>query len=95
MHPPRRLAARYIFERRPRANRHRPEQERTLNCRQEHRDPTVVNRDVSIDKDSNGIPEFDSGRRTTKVNLWMIVAVGLFFVFGFLAILYFNGHHPG
>jgi hypothetical protein len=55
----------------------------------------VVNRDVSIDKESNGKPEFDSGRRTTKVNLWMIVAVGLFFVFGFLAILYFNGHHPG
>jgi hypothetical protein len=54
----------------------------------------VVNWDVSIDKESNGMPEFDSGRRTTKVNLWMIVAVGLFFVFGFLAILYFNRHHP-
>jgi hypothetical protein len=55
----------------------------------------VVNWHVSIDKESNGMPEFDSGRRTTKVNLWMIVAVGLFLVFGFLAILYFNGRHPG
>jgi len=48
---------------------------------------------MSIDKESNGIPEFDSGRRTTKVNLSMIVAVGFFLVFGIIAFLFFKGHH--
>ena len=55
----------------------------------------MVNGDVSIDKESNGIPEFDAGRRTTKVNLSMIVAVGLFFVFGVIAFMYFKRHHGG
>jgi hypothetical protein len=35
---------------------------------------------MSIDKESNGIPQVDLERRTTKVNLWMIVAIGLFFI---------------
>jgi hypothetical protein len=55
----------------------------------------MVNQAMSIDKESNGVPEFDAGRRTTKVNISMIVAVGLFFVFGIIAFLYFKGHHKG
>jgi len=35
---------------------------------------------MAIDKDSNGVPEVDLSRRTTKVNLWMIIAVALFFI---------------
>jgi hypothetical protein len=35
---------------------------------------------MAIDKGSDGVPEVDVGRRTTKVNLWMIVAVALFFI---------------
>jgi hypothetical protein len=33
---------------------------------------------MSIDKESNGIPEVNVHRRTTKVNLWMIAAVVAF-----------------
>jgi hypothetical protein len=67
----------------------------TLGLRLELPHPIVVNGGVSIDKESNGIPEFDSGRRTTKVNLWMIVAVGLFFVFGIIAFFHFKARHGG
>jgi hypothetical protein len=35
---------------------------------------------MAIDKESTGLPEVDLSRRTTKVNLWIIVAVGVFFV---------------
>jgi hypothetical protein len=35
---------------------------------------------MAIDKESTGLPEVDFERRTTKVNLWIIVAVGAFFV---------------
>jgi hypothetical protein len=34
---------------------------------------------MSIDKESTGMPEVNPRRRTTKVNLVMIVAVLLFF----------------
>jgi hypothetical protein len=44
---------------------------------------------MAIDKDSNGVPEVDLSRRTTKVNLWMIVAVGVFFVITGVAVFYF------
>jgi hypothetical protein len=50
---------------------------------------------MSIDKESNGVPEFDTRRRTTKVNISMMVAVGLFFIFGIVAFLYFQSHHRG
>ena len=33
---------------------------------------------MSIDKESNGLPEVNVHRRTTKVNLWMIAAVVFF-----------------
>jgi hypothetical protein len=41
---------------------------------------------MSIDKESNGMPEVDLGKRTTKVNLAVIVAVGLFMAAGALVI---------
>lgn len=37
---------------------------------------------MSIDKESDGVPEVDVTRRTTKVNLSMIVGVGAFMAFG-------------
>lgn len=43
---------------------------------------------MAIDKESDGMPQVDFERRTTKVNLWMIVAVALFFVA--MAILVFR-----
>ena len=44
---------------------------------------------MAIDKESDGVPEVDLSRRTTKVNLWMIVAVGLFFVITGLVVYFF------
>ena len=37
---------------------------------------------MSIDKESDGVPEVDVSKRTTKVNLSVIVAVGLFLGIG-------------
>ncbi|MBC7368644.1 MAG: hypothetical protein H7343_17840 [Undibacterium sp.] len=34
---------------------------------------------MSIDKESNGLPTVNVQRRTTKVNLWMVMAVLFFF----------------
>lgn len=48
---------------------------------------------MSIDQESTGVPEIDPGRRTTKVNLWMIVMVGLFLLAGIIAIIAFSRHH--
>jgi hypothetical protein len=39
---------------------------------------------MSIDKESDGVPEVDLSKRTTKVNLSVIVAVGLFLGLGAL-----------
>jgi hypothetical protein len=41
---------------------------------------------MSIDKDSDGVPEVDLSKRTTKVNLSVIVAVVVFFVIGGIAM---------
>lgn len=35
---------------------------------------------MAIDKESNGLPSVDFQRRTTKVNLWMVIAIAVFFV---------------
>lgn len=35
---------------------------------------------MSIDKESGGMPEVNFRRRTTKVNVAIVVGVGLFFV---------------
>jgi hypothetical protein len=37
---------------------------------------------MSIDKESDGVPEVDLGRRTTKVNLVIIIAVACFLATG-------------
>lgn len=34
---------------------------------------------MSIDKNSSGFPEMDPHKATTKVNLWMVVGVLVFF----------------
>ena len=44
---------------------------------------------LAIDKESDGVPEVDLSRRTTKVNVWMIVAVGLFFVITGIMVYFF------
>lgn len=33
---------------------------------------------MSIDKNSSGLPEVNLARRTTKVNVWMVVGILLF-----------------
>lgn len=41
---------------------------------------------MSIDKESDGVPEVDLTKRTTKVNLSVIVAVGLFMALGAIMV---------
>lgn len=45
---------------------------------------------MSIDKESNGLPEVNVQRRATKVNLWMIAAVVLFLGIMSLAALFIS-----
>ncbi|MDB6095381.1 MAG: hypothetical protein JWM32_2943 [Verrucomicrobia bacterium] len=45
---------------------------------------------MALDKESTGVPEVDLERRTTKVNLTIIAAVGLFLAVGFGLFLYFQ-----
>lgn len=47
---------------------------------------------MSIDKESNGVPEVDFRRKTTKVNLWIIIAIGLFYIGAGVAIYWFKKH---
>jgi hypothetical protein len=49
-----------------------------------------VHRRMSIDKDSTGRPEVDVSRRTTKVNLSIVIAVGLFFALTFAVVWWFS-----
>jgi multisubunit Na+/H+ antiporter MnhB subunit len=56
---------------------------------QERVAPALVLFAMAIDKESNGVPEVDLSRRTTKVNLWMIVGVGLFFLVTGAVVYYF------
>jgi hypothetical protein len=51
-----------------------------------------VHRGMAIDKESTGMPQVDFSRRTTKVNLWMIVAVGVFFILMAGLVVYFAHH---
>jgi hypothetical protein len=48
-----------------------------------------VHRPMSIDKDSTGRPEVDISRRTTKVNLSIVIGVGLFFALTFGLVWWF------
>lgn len=45
---------------------------------------------MSIDKESDGVPEVNVHRRTTKVNLWMIVAILVFFAVAALAAVWIS-----
>jgi hypothetical protein len=47
---------------------------------------------MSIDKHSNGVPEVDLSKRTTKVNLSVIVAVVAFFAIGGIAMWWWLAH---
>lgn len=47
---------------------------------------------MSIDKESNGVPEVDLSKRTTKVNLSVIVAVALFLAIGAAAMAWWVSH---
>ncbi len=46
---------------------------------------------MSIDKESNGVPEVDLSKRTTKVNLAVVAAVGLFLAIGAVAMWWLAG----
>lgn len=46
-------------------------------------------RGMSIDKESNGLPQVDFQRRTTKVNVWMVIGVAAFFVIAVLLVLHY------
>ncbi|MEO5958908.1 MAG: hypothetical protein ABIZ49_09705 [Opitutaceae bacterium] len=49
---------------------------------------------MSIEKESSGLPEFNVQRRTTKVNLSVIVAVILFFAIA-VAVAFWIYREPG
>ncbi|HVS53485.1 MAG TPA: hypothetical protein VHD62_14110 [Opitutaceae bacterium] len=49
---------------------------------------------MAIEKESSGFPEIDPHRPTTKVNLAMIVAIGVFFVVVYV-IVWFMAHQSG
>ena len=51
---------------------------------------------MAIDQESTGIPEFDAGRPTTKVNLFMIFAVLVFLGVMAALLLHFarTTHNP-
>jgi hypothetical protein len=49
---------------------------------------------MSIDKESNGVPEVDTGKRTTKVNLSIVVAVGLFMAIGAVLLWWLGRRGP-
>jgi hypothetical protein len=52
---------------------------------------------MSIDKNSNGVPEINARRWTTKVNLWMIAAVIVSLGIMALTAVYMSReeHHAG
>lgn len=50
---------------------------------------------MAIDKESSGLPEVDLARPTTKVNLGIIIAAGLFYILMFALVYYLAREHPG
>lgn len=52
--------------------------------------PPGVGTVMSIDKESDGVPEIDPRRRTTKVNLFIIVAVAAFLGVGALLMTWLS-----
>ena len=49
---------------------------------------------MSIDKESDGVPEVDLSKRTTKVNLSVIIGVGLFLGIGAFIIWWLMARGP-
>jgi len=49
---------------------------------------------MSIDKESSGLPEVNFHRRTTKVNLWMVIGIGLFLALMFGLLWWFAWSNP-
>jgi hypothetical protein len=47
---------------------------------------------MSIDKESSGFPEVNVHRPTTKVNLWMIVAILMFLAVAAAAAFWISRH---
>ena len=45
---------------------------------------------MSIDKESSGFPEVNVYRATTRVNLWMIAAILLFFAVAATAVFWIS-----
>jgi hypothetical protein len=45
---------------------------------------------MSIEKESSGLPEIDPRRVTTKVNLGMVFAIGVFFAIVLGVVLYLS-----
>jgi flagellar biosynthesis/type III secretory pathway M-ring protein FliF/YscJ len=45
---------------------------------------------MAIDKESTGVPEVDFGRRTTKVNLGIVVGVIVFIIIMFATVVHFS-----
>jgi hypothetical protein len=44
---------------------------------------------MSIDKESSGMPEVDIHRRTTKVNLSIVIGIAIFFAAMFALVWWF------
>lgn len=44
---------------------------------------------MAIDKESSGMPEVDLGRRTTKVNLAIIIGAVVFFAITFAVVMFY------
>ncbi len=50
---------------------------------------------MAIDKESSGMPEMNVHKRTTKVNLWMVVGILIFFVMMAVIVFVFARQTPG
>ena len=44
---------------------------------------------MSIDKESSGVPEVNFGKKTTKVNVWMVGGILVFFLLMGGLLIYF------
>jgi hypothetical protein len=59
----------------------------------ERRSAAGVHGAMAIDKESNGMPQVDFGRRTTRVNLWMIVFITIFLAVGGYFVVHYASTH--
>jgi hypothetical protein len=61
----------------------------TAAAQAERTSPGWVRGLMALDKESSGLPEVDFRRRTTRVNLWMIIGIGVFFAITAAVVMYF------